>query len=285
MNLSIELQCILRQRGTEVKRPIEEAAKLAKAAGFNYVDYTPDFKCEDWKEKAKHDREVLDAYGITVEQTHAPMGRYRQHDMSMFYTYYDRVFEASAILGAKYVVCHGDEYCTSDHWDEKEILEFTYDYLAPRVDFAVKHGMGVAVENLFEDSVKHCPQIDGKSRFTSRVHELAAIIERFNTPDVSVCWDFGHAACAFGFDDMLSQLKVVGKYLTCTHVHDNYYDRDLHLLPFLGKIKWEEHMAYLKEIGYKGNFNFEFAYGWFPDALLPQWLDMVHTTGEYLINL
>ena len=57
------------------------------------------------------------------------------------------------------------------------------------------------------------------------------------------------------------------------------------LLPFLGKIKWEEHMAYLKEIGYKGNFNFEFAYGWFPDALLPQWLDMVHTTGEYLINL
>ena len=44
-------------------------------------------------------------------------------------------------------------------------------------------------------------------------------------------------------------------------------------------------MALLKQIDYKGKLSFEFVYGRFPDALLPMWLESVHATGEYLVDL
>jgi len=145
--------------------------------------------------------------------------------------------------------------------------------------------MTVAIENVFEDSIRRCPQFDGKSRFGSRIHELKGIIERFNDPSVRCCWDFGHASCAFGPDGMLEPMKEIGKYLVCTHVHDNYYEKDLHLLPFLGNVNWEAHMQALKEMNYQGKFSFELVYGSYPDALLGKWLKHVHEIGEYLTAL
>jgi sugar phosphate isomerase/epimerase len=145
--------------------------------------------------------------------------------------------------------------------------------------------MIVAVENVFEDKTRHCPQIGGRSRFTSTAEELKAVIEKFNTPSVACCWDFGHAKCAFGKEGMLDAMKMLGKYIVCTHVHDNYYEKDLHLMPFMGDTPWEDNLAYLKEIGYQGKLSFEFAYGSLPEELLPVWLNMVYATGEYMLSL
>lgn len=285
MQLSMSLNYLRKQRKTNELRSLEESARLCRNAGFEHVDFSPEYRADDWKEQAYHAREVLDRLGIAVEQTHAPFNRYGTYPEELFPEYYRRLFEASNIVGAKYVVVHADEYRTVDHYDPEEIMNFAYDYLAPHVDYAARHNMVVAIENVFEDVVARCPQIDGKSRFTSRIDELKGIIEKFNTPSVGCCWDFGHAKCAFGNDRMLDALKEVGQYLRCTHVHDNYYGKDLHLMPFLGEIDWESHMQYLKEIGYSGKLSFEFVYGRFPDKLLPVWLDGVRTVGEYLIDL
>lgn len=285
MELSMSLGYLRKMRGTNELRDFEKAVELCRNAGFRHVDYSPDYKRDDWEERAHIDREILDRAGISVEQTHAPFNRYRQYDDSVFPTYYRRLFEASKIVGAKYVVVHADEYRTVDRYDEQEIQNFAYDYLAPYVDYAAKNGMVVAIENVFEDNARHCPQIDGKSRFTSRIGELKGIIERFNTPSVACCWDFGHAKCAFGNENMLDAFRRIGKYLCCTHVHDNYYGHDLHLMPFLGEIDWEAHLAYMKEIGYAGKLSFEFVYGRFPEALLPVWLDSVRAVGEYMLKV
>ncbi len=284
MELSIQLNYLTKSRSNEAPRTFEEAVRLCAGAGFRFVDYTPDFRADDWREKALRDRETLDAAGIIVEQTHAPYNRYRSYDPEDFKGYRARVFEASALLGAKYVVVHADEYRVTDHYDPEEIQQFTYDDLAPHVDYAAGHGLTVALENLFEDHVPFIPAIDGKSRFMSRIEEVAGMIERFNTPDVACCWDFGHAHVAFG-KDQLEAMKRVVKYIRCTHVHDNYYGRDLHLLPFLGDVDWEGHMACLKENGYAGKLSFEFAYGRFPRALMPLWLNTVRQAGEYLVKL
>jgi len=285
MELGMSLDYLLKQRGTEGKRDFEEAVRLCAEAGFRYVDYSPDYKAADWAEKAMREKEILDRAGLIVEQTHAPFNRYGQHPEELFWTYYRNLFEASKIMGAKYVVVHADEYRTVDHYDEKEAEDFAYDFLAPHVDYAKKNGMIVAIENVFEDSIRRCPQFGGKSRFASRIHELKGLIERFNDPSVRCCWDFGHAACAFGTEGMLEPMKEIGKYLVCTHVHDNYYERDLHLVPFLGNVNWEAHMKCLKEIGYQGKFSFELVYGCCPDALMGGWLKHVHDVGEYLIGL
>ncbi len=266
-------------------RSIEQVSKLCADAGFWYVDHTPDFVSDDWQEKALREREILDRAGITVEQTHAPYNRYGAHPDELFEEYYRRLFEASKIMGAKYVVVHADEYRTVDHYDEKEIEDFTYDYLAPHVEYAVKNGMIVAIENVFEDNIRRRPAFDGKSRYTSRLHELKNIIARFNDSSVKCCWDFGHANCAFGKVKMLDAMKEMGQLICCTHVHDNYYGKDLHLLPFLGEIDWEAHMAALKEIGYKGKLSFETGYECFPDVLIAEWMNHAAKIGRHLIGL
>ena len=143
--------------------------------------------------------------------------------------------------------------------------------------------MDVAFENLFED---HCfEEIDGCSRYCSRVEEILCLLERFKGAPVSCCWDFGHAKCAYGTDKMLGALEKAAPHVSCTHVHDNYYGHDLHILPFMGETDWEAHMALLKRQGYQGQMTFEFVYGRFPDALMPAFMTMAAQTGRYLIDL
>ena len=101
-------------------------------------------------------------------------------------------------------------------------------------------------------------------------------------PNVKCCWDFGHAKCAFGKEEMINALREVGKYVVCTHVHDNYYEKDLHLVPFLGDTDWNANMAALKAAGYAGDLSFEFVYGYLPDCLIPEWMKYVYRTGETL---
>ena len=284
MELSIIANYLLQDNNHRVVRNLEDVSGFLSAAGFKHVDYTSDFISDNYIEKAEKDRETLEKCGIKVEQTHAPFNRYQQFDEDMFFTYFGRVFEISKILNAKYVVVHADEYKTRDKYDEKEILDFTCKYLDPFVEYAAKYGMTVAVENVFEDNSYRYSIIDGKSRFTSRVEELLAVIEKFNTPNVACCWDFGHAKCAYGRDCMIDALKQVGKYVVCTHVHDNYFDKDLHLVPFLGDTDWKENMSVLNRAGYKGKLSFEFAYGDLPMKLLPTWLNYVYETGKTLVE-
>ena len=282
MELSFLLNYLCKQRGTTAQRKIEESAKLVYNAGFRYVDYTPDFMCQDYLRKANHDYEVLTTQGIAVEQTHAPINRYCTYDNMDFKRLFMNAFEVSKAVQAKYVVVHADEYRTKDRYDSKEACRQAYEFLSPYVEYAAKTGMTVAIENVFDDNM--WPLFDGKSRYTSRMEELLEIIEKFNTPEVKCCWDFGHAKCAFGANNMLDQLRQVSKYLVCTHVHDNYYGKDFHLMPFLGDIEWEPHIKYLNEIGYKGKFSFEFVYGSIPDALLPMLLKAAYDVGDYLVS-
>ena len=84
---------------------------------------------------------------------------------------------------------------------------------------------------------------------------------------------------------MVEAMKEVGKYVCCTHVHDNYYGKDLHLMPFLGEIDWEANMSCMREFAYKGKLSFEYVYGRFPEKILPVWMESAYAVGEYLAGL
>ena len=287
MELSITFEYLQKNRAGAPDRSVAEAARIAREAGFRYVDYTPDFKCENYIEQAYADREALEKEGLQVVQSHAPFNRYGVYpSQEIFYPLLHRSFEVTKIIGAKHIVVHADEYRTVDHYDVEEITQFAYDYLAPEVDYAKKNGFSMAIENLFEDHAKTCVDIDGCSRFCSRVNEQISIIDRFGDPEtVYGCWDFGHAACSFGYENMLGELKKLGSRLRSTHVHDNSKQRDLHMMPFLGNIDWESHMQYMGESGYPGALSLEFVYGSFSDEVLPTWLRMAYSVGQNLISM
>ena len=63
-------------------------------------------------------------------------------------------------------------------------------------------------------------------------------------------------------------IRKIGDRLVdgCTHVHDNYYEKDLHLMPYMGKLDWSALIRALKDIDYKGVFSLETA----PPSSLPE---------------
>ncbi|MDX9978609.1 MAG: TIM barrel protein, partial [Lentisphaeria bacterium] len=194
MELGINPGYVRKQRGNPQGRPMEEALLLCRNAGFTQLDYLSELG-DDWEQIAHRRREEIDRRGLVVHQSHCPFFRYQKDGAGRFAEVAPRAVRAAAILGAQFLVVHADEYRVTDRFDESEILTATYDYLAPVVELAKQSGIRIAVENLFEDGSG--PQVNGRSRYTSTVEEVLAVIDRFNDPVVGCCWDFGHGRCSY----------------------------------------------------------------------------------------
>jgi len=284
LELSVDLGYFKKVRKGEAERGFSKALDICRRAGFRYLDYTPGYRADDWRKTAEAEMAEMDALGMTVWQSHAPFNRYGSHGTwEDFLPLFHRSFEAAAVAGARYIVVHADEFRVQDRYDLQEITDFTYEYLAPEIEFAKKHGMKVAIENLFEEG--HGNYVDGKSRFTSRIEEVISVIEKFADPDVCCCFDFGHASCSYGYDRMPDILRQVGKYVECTHVHDNRYCVDSHHLPFRGDIPWESVMQVLSEIGFDKKFSFELGGGVLPASMVEDFAVDTYITGQYLLSM
>lgn len=280
MEISVNSDYFRRCRNGAV-RSAEECALLCKAGGFSVLDCTPGLLAqEDWESRTQHLSEFLKAEGLRVEQSHAPFNRYSQEPAEAFREKLRRAFRTAAILGARRIVIHADEYHAPEgEYDSEAACRFAYDFFAPFVEMAKKDGLGVAVENLFEDGLTGA----GRSRCTSTVEEVLRVVELFHDEAVSVCWDFGHAAVSYG-EGMLAPLRQAAPLVTCTHVHDNYLQQDMHLPLFHGKIDWEAQVRCLREAGYAGAFTFEYVYGTLPDAAAVDFLQYQRRAAAELLR-
>lgn len=259
------------------KADFETAVKAVAQAGFEEVDYTPDFKGANWKENAESDFEIIKNNGLSVVQTHAPFNRYGSHGENHT-EYIKRVLLQTKILGAKYMVVHGDEFSLpEEEYTPEKALEHNYSLFYPIVEKAAGMGIKIAFETVFEE---------GKSlpRFCSRSEELMSLIEKFNSENVCCCWDFGHANVAFG-DEHPEKILEFGKYIECTHVHDSWRKCDTHMIPFSGYVNWEKCMEAMGKIGYKGSLTYEMGYGEIPGTLLNDYLTYMKKVAENLENM
>ena len=83
-------------------------------------------------------------------------------------------------------------------------------------------------------------------------------------PTVGYCWDSGHEMCYNHSEDFLGKY---GQRMIMMHLNDNLgisrFDGmiqgrdDLHLLPFDGKIPWEQAIGRLKDLPKQSILNFE----------------------------
>lgn len=283
MEVGINLNYICRDDGKVPLETIIEKAKYCRGLGFTSLDFLTNYWGESYIERAHKFRELMNEAGLSIHQSHAPFNRYNKaRSVDEFKPYVSRAIETAGILGAKYIVVHADEYrlAEGEEYDTKTVHDWTYEYLAPFVEQAEKCGVEIAIEDLFEEKGNKAP----RSRHCSTVEELIALIERFDKR-VSCCWDFGHGHVAFGTENVFEEFKKVFPYISCTHVHDNYYNKDLHLLPYFGNIDWTAHIRYMKENGYKGNFTYEFVYGNMPAPILHEYLIFAKKIADYLLAL
>ena len=259
----------------EQPRTEKECIDLVKAAGFSKLDVsTAD------RSTAEEMAGYIMERGMEVIQSHLPFNRYGKANMEQHAETQMRYAENARIMGSKILVAHGDEFDFDNMtYTPEAALEYNYALFSPIVEFAAANGMKVAFENVFQDldPVK-------RPRNCSLVEELCALVDRFGTDTVGICWDSGHAKVQYG-EENLAALSVAGSRVIATHIHDNYYKRDLHLFPFMGQLDWVGFMKMLRQIGYQGNLSFEIGYNMIPKALAAEYLALLHKSGEYLLSL
>jgi len=265
-----------------------EVIDTLKRAGFEYLDMTfmsylnTDLSSDNWIEWTHKIKEHADKCGIKFNQTHGTFVLGSQWD-DPEYTRRDeilglneRCIEASKILGAKWMVIHPCNLPHDPIYSAKKAKQANIEYLAPFIDKAKQHGIGLAVENMIDFSNNRRRYCGGDP------YELLDLVDTINDPDVKICIDVGHANLA-GVDPA-SYIRLAGDRIKALHIDDNLRDGDKHLIPFRGNIDWNSVTKALKDIEYNNDFSFELRKSPYPLEVLDSYLKFVYDLGMNLIK-
>ena len=254
-----------------------------KIMDMNFASYslgTLPMTRDNWEEFVKNQKELVDSLGLEVSQAHAHF--YGWNGLTAEQKEWNeelvrRSIIGAGIIGAKWLVIHPGTVSDGTYYSYKKSLEENLKYYRALIPLAQKHNVGIAIENMIESKIGR--------RYASSTEELMELYDKLNDSTFGICWDFGHAnLCAA---DQCAALRDIGSALKALHVDDNRGEKDDHLLPYFGKIKWEPIMKTLKEINYKGDFTYEihgFMNG-LPDGLHDSCLRFTKEVGEFLLTL
>lgn len=283
MKLSINLGVIRKKVG--LYRAIELAAK----AGFDAVDFSfcgfedaPELAEDTYLEEARKIRACMDEHRIVCNQAHAPFKLTcdDQYDMSeRKFAIIVRAMEVAAILGAKNIIVHAVKMPYECLNDRAYFLEHQYEYFMLLKPYCQKFGIKIAIENVYRTDHKR----GGFKGDFRTPEELCDMIDRLGHEHFCVCIDVGHTSLV-GYEPEEFIGKMKKGYVGALHVHDTDYLGDRHVLPYTGKLNWENITAALKAIGYDGDFTFEIFFR-FPNELLEDTLCFSEKVGRHLISL
>lgn len=269
---------LMKKRDGTLRTP-DECIRLCKEAGYTTIDWSPNYSRISWQDEAKAAARAAEKYGVTIIQSHTPYNFYKKDPLDFFKMQLGQSVETAAMLGVKDLVFHFDEYHPAPDapFDPEKAIDIIYDVMAPYIEKTASLGINAALETIIEDR-----QV--RSHFGGDFRELEASLSRFNDEHVTCCWDFGHAELAYK-EHHIENMKKIGKRISCTHVHDNYYERDLHLLPCSGNLNWEALIPALRSTGYDGALTFEGGYGCIPDVVVPEFMKYTYDTMDFLCGI
>lgn len=255
----------------------EKGLYMIRQAGFDGVDFSfYDMEEGDnnigemYLEEAYASKSLLEQYGLSCNQTHAPYGFRYGYPMDRSEPTYDRIIrsmEASAILGAKQIVVHGIAAPTT-----VEEVQANIAFYSSLEVYCRKFQIKIAVENLIDRI--NCPEMHN------------AILEKLDPAWFTALVDTGHALLAgYPVETYISQ--ILPSRFCGVHISDNLGYDDDHMLPGIGIIHWENVIQALKSCGYSGEFTLEcvnFLECYAKKGLLTSALKMNHDVGRYFAN-
>lgn len=266
------------------KNPFEYSIEQCAKAGYKVLDLNfceamnpfSRLRGDDWETYIKDIEKMGKDWGVTFAQSHLPYydiwGDNSPEKVELMEELIRRSIIASGMLGIKWTVTHpGTVYSAGQNMQISH--DRNVEYYSKHVECAKEAGIGIALENDFEYKSKPYQRI-----FCSTISELTTLCDAFNSSNVGICYDFGHAHLTGGFHRQ--NLNAIGSRLKAVHVADNHGERDEHLMPFYGTIDWEECMAGLADIDYQGELTYEIQeFG----RHLPQ--ELKHTVVEHSIEI
>lgn len=235
----------------------ETKCRFAAEGGFEYISANLSEilgKTEyDWEVITEDIQRILDENNLKCVQSHPYYYDLRVSSEIMEEEYEFAIKQAiiaTGKLGGGWSVIH-PRSAVNAGFSTSKAFEDNRRYLSEYLELAVKHGSGIAVENLpvFHGIVPVMPF------YSSNFEDLSTLVDSFHDDNMQVCWDFGHANLMHF--DQAEAIKFMGNRIKCTHVHNNFCHDDDHLPPDNGNIQWDKVMSALYSTGFDGPLTLE----------------------------
>ncbi len=240
----------------------DKAIEIIARAGFDAIDYcmlsldkeNSVLNSDSYKTYVLNLLEVAKRNNIYFNQGHA-VGYmpHPDHDtvLKMLIEKNARAIEISGILGIKTLVIHPVAF-GNYIGKEEYVFEKNMQYFKGLLPYAEEQGIKLACENMWCSDKRKKVTIGG---VCGNPFEHAKYIDEINHPLLVACLDVGHSALAGR--EAQDCIRVLGDRLQALHIHDNDYLDDMHTLPGLSEMNFDEIMKALKDINYQGDFTFE----------------------------
>ena len=240
----------------------EKAVEIIAKAGFDAVDYCMlDLDKEDYvlnsdsyKAHALKLVEVAKRNNVYFNQGHA-VGYipHENHDIVIkkLIEKNSRAIEISGIMGIRTLVIHPVAF-GNYIGREEYVFEKNMQYFKGLLPYAEEYRVKLACENMWCSDKRKKVTIGG---VCGNPFEHARYIDEINHPLLVACIDVGH--CSLSGREASDCIRVLGDRLGALHIHDNDYLDDMHTLPGLSEMNFNEIMKALKDIDYKGDFTLE----------------------------
>lgn len=270
-----------------------KAIEIFAQAGFDALDYTftpwmergeMPWNTDRYKEYAKEVNQMMADNGLVFNQAHAPF---------IFHTSYlpdwdreimplqIRCFESCALLGIPHMVVHPIHHLPYTR-NKAEIWELNKTYYNKLQPYAKEFGVKVSLENMFGLDERNNRYVT--DMFADPNEYVKFYDELENTEDFICLVDTGHSYIVG--EDAADTIRVLGSRVKGTHINDNSFIGDDHLIPFDGRIDWDDVMKALADIHYDGDITFEALHlyeGFAEDFYLTR-ARYLHDVGRYLIS-
>lgn len=269
----------------------EEAVRFLAKSGFDGVDlsFFNLFETENtlWMKDYKQWAERLLALswelGIDFLQAHAPFPSTegREEFDRMAFCKIVRSMEIASLLEVPRIVVHPPEHLPYQE-NREALLTMAVEFYKRLIPYCEALGIQVCAENMWEwDEEKQAPSVG----VCGKPEEFLWVLQQVDSPWIVGCLDIGH--CVLVGVDPAEAIRVLGKkYLRALHVHDVDGQRDLHTMPYLGKVDWAAVTKALGEIGYQGEMTFE-THGYFEALPRELWESagvLLEKTGRHLVD-
>lgn len=264
-----------------------EAVRMICEAGFDALDLSMFAMRDDdnhplngsgWRAYVKELKDIAESYGKSFTQSHTPFPPFRAGDEEYgkrVMPRVERALEISGELGVEVSVVH-PVACGENQF------EVNIEYYRSIEHIAADYGFKIALENMWgrdSETKKIIPNI------CSVTDDFNRYVDALDPAHFTACLDLGH--CGLVGSNAPEMIRGMGgERITSLHIHDNDDLRDLHTLPYMSGMDWDEILKALGEINYKGNFTYE-ADNFMrriPDELIPAALGFMEKVGRYMMN-
>ncbi len=255
MVLSQTINCILRFGSFN-------AIKMIAEAGFDAIDYEMSdcFKNKNIvsdDERKKYAKDLLEevkrnniyfnqAHAITYIPAEDPEESHR-----LLKETNKKVIEIASLMDIKTLVVHPVSF-GGYIGNEEYVFERNMQYFKELLPYAENYGVKLACENMWCTDKRKKVSIGSTC---SNPYEHAYYVDAMKSEIFVACLDVGHSSLAGR--EAQDCIRVLGDRLQSLHIHDNDYLDDMHTLPGLSEMNWDEITKALADINYKGDFTLE----------------------------